>query len=85
MNIDKEQATRIAERRYSIDSAIAKCLVGKDPGITVSKMQSKAYALAITDLAEYISHTRECGTRQPHGSYRFARGCDCGLDEILEP
>ena len=84
MRITKEEAQRIADKRYSIDGALARVLVGKVADVTFAKVQAKAYALAVSDLAEYIDHTPECGTRQPRGSYRFAQGCDCGLDEIVD-
>lgn len=85
MNIDKDQAQRVADRRYSIDGTLAKVLVGRIADVTFAKVQAKAYALAVMDLCEYISHTTDCGVNQPRGSYRFSQGCDCGLEDIIEP
>ena len=49
------------------------------------RVQAKAYALAVYDMADYLDHAKECGVNQPHGTYRFAQGCDCGFDDLFDP
>lgn len=85
MEKSKELAQRIADKRYSIDGSLARALVGKVADVTFAKVQAKAYALAVFDMADYLDHAKECGVNQPHGTYRFAQGCDCGFDDLFDP
>lgn len=35
-------------------------------------------------LMRYAKHAEECGVNAPHGSYRYAQGCDCGLTAVID-